>query len=93
SAECQKSVGEQAVVFPALPEALAVAKEEFAAKGVDITAFTQPLEEGATHLFPITDHAPEVSAVMGPAIDAVLSSQADPASLTQANEQVNALFR
>ncbi|MEU4766347.1 sugar ABC transporter substrate-binding protein [Actinosynnema sp. NPDC023794] len=93
SAECQKAVGEKAVVFPALPEALAVAERAFAAKGVDVTAFTKPLDEGSTHLFPITDHAPEISAVMGPAIDAVLTSQADPGSLTQANEQVNALFR
>lgn len=39
-----------------------------AAKRVDITAFTQPL-------------------------DAVLTSQAERASLTQANQQVDALFR
>ncbi|WP_033440442.1 ABC transporter substrate-binding protein [Saccharothrix sp. NRRL B-16314] len=93
SAECQKKVGEQAVVFPAIPEALAVAKEEFAAKGVDITAFTGAVEDGATHLYPITDHAPEIAALVGPAVDAVLSFQADPSSLTEINEQVNALFR
>jgi multiple sugar transport system substrate-binding protein len=93
SADCQKSVGEKAVVFPALPEALDVARTTFLAKQVDITAFTSPVDEGATHLFPITDHAPEIAGLMGPAIDAVLSFQADPSSLTQVNEQVNALFK
>ena len=30
---------------------------------------------------------------MGPAMDAVLSFKADPSSLNETNEQVNALFR
>ncbi|GAA1292391.1 sugar ABC transporter substrate-binding protein [Saccharothrix xinjiangensis] len=93
SADCQKTVGDKAVVFPALPEALDIAQTTFSAKNVDITAFTRPLDEKATHLYPITDHAPEIASIMGPAIDAVLSFQADPSSLTQANEQVNALFK
>ncbi|PPK98685.1 multiple sugar transport system substrate-binding protein [Kineococcus xinjiangensis] len=93
SADCQKKVAEAAVVFPSLPEALEVAEEEFAAKGVDVSAFTLPIEEGATHLYPITDHAPEIAAIMGPAMDAVLAGEADASSLTEANEQVNALFQ
>lgn len=93
SAECQRTVGEAAVVFPAIPEALDIAKQRFAAKGVDITAFTIPINENATHLYPITDHAPQITAIMGPAMDAVLSFEADPSSLNETNEQVNALFR
>lgn len=92
SPDCQKKVGEAAVVFPAIPEALEIAKQKFAAKDVDITAFTMPIDEDATHLYPITDHAPEITAIMGPAMDAVLSFKAEPSSLTKANEQVNALF-
>ncbi|WP_062357467.1 ABC transporter substrate-binding protein [Herbidospora yilanensis] len=93
SADCQKTVGDKAVVFPAIPEALTVAEQKFAAKGVDISAFTVQIHENTTSLYPITDHASDVSAVMSPAMDAVLSFEAEPSSLTKANEEVNALFQ
>ncbi|GAA4190715.1 ABC transporter substrate-binding protein [Microbispora amethystogenes] len=93
SADCQKTVGDKAIVFPAIPEALTVAEEKFKAKGIDIGAFTVQIHENTTSLFPITDHASDIGAVMGPAIDAVLSFEAEPSSLTKANDEVNALFQ
>ena len=91
--ECQKIVGEAAVVFPAIPSAVEVAQAAFKTKGVDVTPFTQQVDEGTTFLFPITDHAADVNAIMTPAMDAVISGKAPASSLTAANEQVNALFK
>lgn len=93
SADCQKLVGEKAVVFPALPEALAIAEEQFRAKGVDVEAFTTHVENQTTFLYPITENAADVEAIMGPAMDAVMSGKAPASSLSDANDQVNALFQ
>jgi multiple sugar transport system substrate-binding protein len=93
SADCQKVIGDKAVVFPAIPAALTIAQGKFAAKGVDVKPFTTQITDGTTHLYPITDHATDVAAIMGPAMDAVLSFKADPDSLSAANKEINALFQ
>lgn len=92
SSECQNLIGASGVVFPAIPESVTLAEKAFADKGVDVSAFTVQVKDKTTFLFPITDHASDVNAIMGPAMDAVLSGKAPASSLTQANEQVNALF-
>jgi multiple sugar transport system substrate-binding protein len=92
SPECQNIVGEAGVVFPAIPEATKKAEASWKARNIDITAFTTHLEQKSTFLFPITDHASQIEGIMQPAMDAVLTGKAPPSSLTQANEQVNALF-
>ena len=92
SPACQDIVGNKGVVFPAIPEATDLAVKTFQGKGVDVTAFTDRVKNGETFLYPITQHASEIAAIMGPAMDAVLSFKADPGSLTDANKQVNALF-
>ena len=51
------------------------------------------VDEGTTFLFPITDNAADINAIMQPAMDAVIGGKADASSLTAANEQVNALFQ
>lgn len=91
SAGCQHIVGQAGVVLPAIPSAIDEARTAFEAKGVDISTFTAQLDDEATFVFPITDHAAEISAIMAPAMDAVLSGQAPVSSLTAANEHVNAL--
>jgi multiple sugar transport system substrate-binding protein len=93
SADCQKIVGGKGVVFPAIPEATTLAEQTFKGKNVDVSAFTDRIAQGETYLYPITEHAPEIAAIMNPAMDAVLSFKAEPASLTEANKQVNALFQ
>ena len=50
------------------------------------------VKDKTTFLFPITDHASQIEGIMQPAMDAVLTGKAEPSSLTEANEQVNALF-
>jgi len=92
SAECQDIVGEQGVVFPAIPSGTAKATEAFAAQGVDVTPFTMHVEDQTTFLFPITDHAADITAITQPAMDAVLTGDKPASSLTDANDQVNALF-
>jgi len=92
SPDCQQLVAKHAVVFPAIPAAVDIAQQQFKAKGVDVSAFTVQVQDKTTFLFPITDHASDIDAIMHPAMDAVLSGSAPVSSLTKANQQVNALF-
>ncbi|WP_419706178.1 ABC transporter substrate-binding protein [Promicromonospora sp. NFX87] len=92
SAECQDLVGAAGVVFPAITSSAELATEAFAEKGIDVTPFTTHVEDGTTFLFPVTEHASDIHAIMTAAMDDVLGGKADVSSLTEANEQVNALF-
>jgi multiple sugar transport system substrate-binding protein len=93
SPDCQNIVGEKGVVFPAIPSATDKAEAAFKAKNVDVTAFTVHIDEKTTFLFPITDYASQIEGIMHPAMDAVASGKAEPSSLTEANNEVNALFQ
>jgi multiple sugar transport system substrate-binding protein len=93
SAGCQDVVASKAVVFPALKASSDKAAEAFAAKGVDVSAFTEQVKNKTTFLYPITDNTAKVKGIMEPAMDAVVSGKAPASSLTQANDQVNALFK
>jgi multiple sugar transport system substrate-binding protein len=92
SADCQDIVGEKGVVFPAVKTSTDKAEAAFKAKGIDVTPFLVQVKEGTTFLFPITDHASQITGIMQPAMDAVYTGKAQPSSLTDANNQVNALF-
>lgn len=92
SAKCQDVVAAKAVVFPAIKTSSDLAEKAFAAKGTDVSAFTQQVKDKTTFLFPITDNAAKIDAIMKPAMDAVLSGKSPASSLTEANKQVNALF-
>ena len=91
-AECQDIVGEAGVVFPAIPSGTDKAEAAFKAKGIDVTTFLVHVKDDTTFLFPITDHASQVTDIMQPAMDAVMTGKAQADSLTEANDQVNALF-
>ncbi len=93
SADCQNIVGEKSVVFPAIPSATEKAQAAFKAKGIDVSPFLDQVSNKTTFLFPITDHASEITNLMTPAMDDVLSGKADVSSLTDANTQVNQLFQ
>ena len=92
SAACQDIVGKAGAVFPAISSGTDLAQAAFKAKGVDVTNFLVHVKDGTTFLFPITDHASQVTNIMQPAVDAVMTGKAPADSLTAANEQVNALF-
>ena len=96
SQECADIVGDAGVVFPAqqsgVDKAIAAYK---AGKNLDVSAFTaQATEPDGTFLFPVTDHASEISAIMKPVMDSILLGQVKAAdALPAANQEVNALFQ
>lgn len=93
STACQDVVASKAVVFPAIASSSDKAAEAFKAKGTDVSAFTTHVKDGTTFLFPIADKAAKVDGIMKPAMDAVLSGKKPASSLTEANDQVNNLFK
>jgi multiple sugar transport system substrate-binding protein len=92
SPECQTLVGQQGVVFPAIPEATELAKRKFAEKGIDVTAFTVHVEDRTTFLPPITENAADINAIMEPAMEEVMGFDKDPSYLGKVNDQVNAFL-
>ena len=50
------------------------------------------MDKKTTILFPITDHASQITGIMTPAMDNVMTGKNPPESLTEANNQVNQLF-
>lgn len=95
SQQCADIVGDAGVVFPAQQSGVDKAIAAYAAKNLDVSAFTlQATEPNGTFLFPVTDHASEISAVMGPVMQSVMLNQAKAADvLPTANAEVNALFQ
>jgi multiple sugar transport system substrate-binding protein len=95
SAECANTVGDAGVVFPAQQSGVEKALAAYKAKGLDVSAFTQQaLEKDGTFLFPVTDHASEISGIMKPVMESIMLGQAKAADvLPAANAQVNALFK
>ena len=93
STDCQDIVADKGVVFPAIQTSADKKFAQYKAQGIDVTAFTGHVTDNTTSLFPITDHASDVSAIMQPVLDQVLLGEVDPATaLPDANTQVNALF-
>ncbi len=93
SAAAQDIVGASGVVFPAIPSGTDAAGKAFGAKNIDVnSSFLVHIKDGTTFLFPITDHASQVTGIIQPAVDAVFTGKAKADSLTAANTQVNALF-
>jgi multiple sugar transport system substrate-binding protein len=95
SPECANIVGEAGVVFPAQQSAVEKALAAYQAKGLEVSAFTkQALEPNGTFLFPVAEHASEVTSIMTPVIQSILLGQAKAAdALPKANAEVNALFK
>ncbi|MEU8612178.1 sugar ABC transporter substrate-binding protein [Actinoplanes sp. NPDC048791] len=92
--QCQNLIGESGVVFPARPEAteLAVAYNKNERK-LDVTAFTDQVEDKTTFLFPVTTNAADITALLQPRLDAVYLGSKPVSSLTELNNQLNDLFK
>ena len=82
------------MVFPAQAEAVDRALNAYAARDLDISAFTeQALEENGTFLFPVTDNASEIADILSTAMDSIFLGEGTAADiLPAANEEVNATF-
>lgn len=89
---CQVIMGKEGVVFPARPAGTEAAIKAFREKGVDVSPFINLVENQYTVLFPVTDHPAEVLSILQPALDAIYIGSRDASSLTQVNQQINALF-
>ena len=94
SEQCQNIIGESGVVFPARPKGteLAIAYNK-TARNLDVTAFTDQVKDKTTFLFPVTTNAADILALTRPRMDAVYIGSAPVASLTDLNDQLNALFK
>ncbi|MEW5960765.1 MAG: sugar ABC transporter substrate-binding protein [Chloroflexota bacterium] len=95
SPACENIVGEYAVVFPAIQSGVEKALEAHKKNGLDVSAFTtEALDPNGTFLFPVADHASEVTTIMTQAQEKIDLGEVDAATaLKAANEEVNALFK
>jgi multiple sugar transport system substrate-binding protein len=93
SRECQDIIGGMGIVFPAIPESTAIAKEAHAANGMDVSAYVDIATPEQTFLNPVTYHGSEVLSIINPAFDRIFLGN-DPIEpiLSEANAQVKSLF-
>ena len=93
SADCQGVVASYGVVFPAITGMAEKAVEAQKKKGVDSSAFLAMSKE-QTFLTPIGDNASQIDEIMKNAIDStLLGKQPATASLKDANDKINKLFK
>ncbi len=80
SADCQNTVGDNAVVFPAIKTATDRALAAHKAKGRDVQVYVDYTKTpGGTFLLPITDHGTEISQIVQDALQSVILGQISPA--------------
>ncbi|WP_262697825.1 MULTISPECIES: ABC transporter substrate-binding protein [Streptomyces] len=92
---CQTAVGKYGVVFPATPAGTRAAVAAYGKKGIDTTAFTQPVadkKDFTTFSFPITNYAADVYALMRPAMQDLYGGGAPASGLDTTNSQINFIF-
>ncbi|WP_369055720.1 ABC transporter substrate-binding protein [Kineococcus terrestris] len=92
SEECQSVVADAGVVMPALRSTTEASKESLSRTGLDVTAYTDQIEQGTTFPFPAVLNASEINSLMQSAMDNVMAFNAEPESLTAVNERLDALF-
>ncbi|MCK6627776.1 MAG: sugar ABC transporter substrate-binding protein [Anaerolineae bacterium] len=96
SPACQNIVGGYAVVFPAIQSGVDKALEAHKKNGLDVSAFTtEALDPNGTFLFPVADHASEISTIMTQVEEKIYLGETTDvaAALKAANDEVNALFQ
>ena len=92
SEECQVIIGQQGTVFPARPAGTQAAIETFEEQGIDVSPFTELVENENTVLFPVTNHGAQILSILNPVLDGIYIGELPASALTEANEQINALF-
>ncbi|UFU04369.1 sugar ABC transporter substrate-binding protein [Ruania suaedae] len=91
SEECQVIVGEAAVVFPARPAGTEAAIAAFEERGIDVSPFTDLVDEGHTLYFPVTDGYGSIQALVAPIMDEIYIGDREASTLAEVNERVNEL--
>ncbi|WP_405865185.1 MULTISPECIES: extracellular solute-binding protein [unclassified Streptomyces] len=95
SDECQKTVGSYGIVFPATPDGTEAAVAAYKKKGIDVTAFTEPVadkKDFTTFSYPITNYAADVYALMHPQMQDIYGNGKSVRSLDQTNSQINLIL-
>jgi multiple sugar transport system substrate-binding protein len=95
SEECQRTVGGYGIVFPATPGGTEAAVAAYGRKGIDVSAFTRPVDDKKhfrTFTFPITEYAADVLALMHPAMQDVYGGGKPADSLDETNDQINLIL-
>jgi multiple sugar transport system substrate-binding protein len=95
SAECQNSVAETGIVFPANKQASEKSAQVREDLGLNAQVFLEEQQTpDGTFIIPISLHGGEISQIVQDAIQSVALGTADAATaLPAANDQVNALFK
>lgn len=92
---CQTVVGQAGVVFPATPAGTEAAIAAYKKKGIDVTAFTEPVADKKnfrTFSYPITNYAADVTALMQPAMEDIYGNGKPVSSLDETNDQINLIL-
>jgi multiple sugar transport system substrate-binding protein len=95
SDKCQTVVGRYGVVFPATPAGTDAAIAAYRKKGIDVSAFTDPVADKKhvrTFSYPITNYAADVTALMQPAMEDIYGNGKSVSSLDQTNSQINLIL-
>ncbi|MFE1029421.1 ABC transporter substrate-binding protein [Streptomyces sp. NPDC058818] len=95
SEECQRTVGGHGVVFPATPDGTEAAVAAYEKKGIDVSAFTRPVDDTKdfrTFTYPITNYAADVHALMQPAMQDIYGGGKPVSGLDETNDQINLIL-
>ncbi|UYG17226.1 sugar ABC transporter substrate-binding protein [Brachybacterium huguangmaarense] len=92
SNDSQEIIGGRTVVFPASDAGTDAAVAAYKKKGLDVTPFTDRVDKGETGLYPLVEHAAEISSIMQSAFDRLWMRQIQASDFTSFNDRVNALF-
>lgn len=88
----QEIIGRRGVVFPATDAGTAAATAAYEEKGLDVSPYTDRVDNGETGLYPLVENAAQIASIMQPAFDDLWMRKTDASSFTAYNEKVNALF-
>ncbi|PIM68887.1 ABC transporter substrate-binding protein [Streptomyces sp. JV178] len=95
SDECQKVVGGYGVVFPATPAGTEAAVAAYRKKGIDVSAFTEPVADKKrfrTFSYPIASYSADMTALMQPAMEDIYGNGKPVSSLDETNDQINLIL-
>jgi multiple sugar transport system substrate-binding protein len=92
SDESQEIIGSRRVVFPASTAGTDAAIAAYAEKGLDVSPFTDRVDNGETGLYPLVENAAEIASIMQSAFDRLWMRQITAADFTAYNDRINALF-
>jgi multiple sugar transport system substrate-binding protein len=92
SDQCQTTVGDHGIVFPATKAGTNAAVAAYRKQGIDVTAFTKPVADKTTFSYPITNYAADVYALMRPEMQDIYANGAPVSGLDRTNSQINLLL-